>query len=121
MSVCHPSLGPGGEKLPVLDTWALPLAAAYAAGRVDLAPARADKAAGVTLALAEVGVDPADAVAFGDAPPDIPMFELCGHSVAMADGHPDAIAAATLVAPGLADDGFAETLAHLGLISAPGS
>ena len=120
MSVCHPSLGPGGGELPVLNEWPLELAAAYAAGRVDLAPGWADKAAGVARALAEVSVDPVDAIAFGDAPPDLPMFELCGHSVAMADGNPDVIAAATLVAPGLADDGFAETLARLGLISDPG-
>lgn len=120
MSVCHPSLGPGAGELPVLNESSLELSAAYAAGRVDLAPIRADKAAGVTRALSEVGVNPVDAIAFGDAPPDLPMFELCGYSVAMADGDPDVIAAATIVAPGLADDGFAETLARLGVISDPG-
>ena len=120
MCVCHPSIGPGGGELSHLVTSASPqLTMAYAPGLVDIAPAGMDKAAGVTRALAEVGVNPALAIAFGDSPADVPMFQLCGYSVAVANAHPSAIAAATAVAASVDDDGFARTLAGLDLISDP--
>ena len=42
---------------------------------------------------------PADVVAFGDMPNDLPMLEWAGTSCAMADAHPTVLAAADHVAP----------------------
>jgi Cof subfamily protein (haloacid dehalogenase superfamily) len=72
-------------------------------------------AAGVTkaFALAGLGVPAAEVVAFGDMPNDVPMLEWAGHGVAVANAHPDAIAAADEVAPANDEDGVAVVLERL--------
>jgi len=76
-------------------------------------------ATGVTkaVALAEwcVGleVDAADVWAFGDMPNDLPMLAWAGTSFAVANGHPDVLAAATHTCPSNDDDGVAQTLETL--------
>jgi Cof subfamily protein (haloacid dehalogenase superfamily) len=89
-----------------------------ATGVTDIGPPGTDKASGVRRALTEIRVAPAHAIAFGDMPNDLPMFALCGYSVAVANAHPDVIAAATSVAECVHDDGFARTLAKLQLVRA---
>jgi Cof subfamily protein (haloacid dehalogenase superfamily) len=66
----------------------------------------------VTLAryAAERGIDAADVVAFGDMPNDVQMLDWAGQGYAMASGHPDALAAASLVAPPFGEDGVAQVL-----------
>ncbi len=51
--------------------------------------------------------------AFGDMPNDLPMLTWAGRSFAVANAHPDVLAAATDVAPGNDEDGVARTLAVL--------
>ncbi len=51
--------------------------------------------------------------AFGDMPNDLPMLAWAGRSFAVANAHPDVLAAATDAAPGNDDDGVARTLATL--------
>jgi HAD superfamily hydrolase (TIGR01484 family) len=51
--------------------------------------------------------------AFGDMPNDLPMLAWAGRSFAVANAHPDVLAAATDAAPGNDDDGVARTLARL--------
>lgn len=77
---------------------------------LELGPRGVSKA--VTLArLAELqGVSAEGVIAFGDQPNDIPMLRWAGVGVAMADGHPEAIAAADEIAPPLSQDGVAQVL-----------
>lgn len=118
LTVAHPGSGPD-ELSRVLSAVEPPLTAAYGKpGVVDLAPAGIGKGAGVARALAGVGVDPGHAIAFGDMPGDLPMLALCGCGVAVANAHPDVLAAATIIAACVHDDGFARTLASLSLASA---
>jgi hydroxymethylpyrimidine pyrophosphatase-like HAD family hydrolase len=83
---------------------------------LDISAPGVDKAAGVRTALAMLGVAPQDAVAFGDMPNDLPLFALCGHSVALANGHPDVLAAAASVTWCVEHDGMPHYLRSLGLI-----
>ncbi len=46
-----------------------------------------DKASGVAFALEQRGIDPARVIAVGDAANDIPMFEMCGHAIAVNTTH----------------------------------
>ncbi|MGH4006724.1 MAG: HAD-IIB family hydrolase [Pseudonocardiaceae bacterium] len=117
MSLCHPG-GSRDELLRALVADAqLPPNMEFSVGNVvDIAPSGIDKAVGITRALAEVGVDSAHAIAFGDMPNDLPMFALCGYTVAVANAHPDVIAAATGLAACIHDDGFARTLGDLDLV-----
>jgi hydroxymethylpyrimidine pyrophosphatase-like HAD family hydrolase len=71
--------------------------------------------AGVTkaFALAGLGVPPEQVVAFGDMPNDVPMLEWAGLGVAVANAHPDALAAADEVTASNDEDGVALVLERL--------
>jgi hydroxymethylpyrimidine pyrophosphatase-like HAD family hydrolase len=62
---------------------------------------------------AERGVPAAQVVAFGDMPNDVPMLLWAGRGYAMTGGHPEALAAAALVAPPCDQDGVAQVLEQL--------
>lgn len=80
---------------------------------VELAPAGISKATGLAALAAKHGVDAADAVVFGDALNDLPMFAWAGTSYAVANAHPDVLAAATDVTASVADDGVARIVEAL--------
>lgn len=71
------------------------------------------KAATLAELAARRGVCAADVVAFGDMPNDLAMLQWAGTGYAMADGHPDVLAAADAVAPPCEEDGVAQVLEHL--------
>lgn len=76
-------------------------------------------AAGVTKAstLARVaddhGVGPEEVVVFGDMPNDLPMLAWAGQGYAMANAHPDVLAAAERIAPANDHDGVAQVIERL--------
>lgn len=71
------------------------------------------KASTLALLCADLGIDAADVVAFGDMPNDLPMLAWAGTSYAMADAHPTVTEAAAHVAPGHDEDGVARVLAGI--------
>lgn len=71
------------------------------------------KASTLALLCDELGVAPADVIAFGDMPNDLAMLAWAGTSYAMADAHPDVLATASHVAPPHDDDGVARVLADV--------
>lgn len=82
-------------------------------GLLELSATGVSKAATLAELAAGRGLSAADVVAFGDQPNDVEMLTWAGRGVAMADGHPEAIAAADEMAPPLADDGVAQVLERL--------
>jgi Cof subfamily protein (haloacid dehalogenase superfamily) len=77
---------------------------------LEMGPLGVNKAVALAEYAASKGVVAADVVAFGDMPNDIEMLGWAGSGYAMASGHPDALAAASLTAPGFADDGVARVI-----------
>ncbi|GAB3200862.1 HAD family hydrolase [Nocardioides hungaricus] len=71
------------------------------------------KASTLALLCADLGIDAADVVAFGDMPNDLPMLAWAGTSYAMANAHPTVLAAASHTAPPNDEDGVATVLAGL--------
>ena len=75
------------------------------------------KATGLARVAAERGLGPADVVYFGDMPNDLAAFDWVreggGRAVAMAQAHPDVLAAATDVTDANDADGVAVFLASL--------
>ena len=71
------------------------------------------KASTLAEVAAERGAPREAVVAFGDMPNDLEMLRWAGRSYAMADGHPDAVAAADATAPACDDDGVAQVLERL--------
>jgi len=59
------------------------------------------------------GISPAEVVAFGDMPNDVDMLRWAGTGYAMANAHPEVLAAVTNVAPTIYQDGVAVVLEAL--------
>jgi len=98
------------------------LAYSGAAGLAELLAPAVTKDAALARWCARLGVEPRDVWAFGDMPNDLPMLRWAGRSFAVANAHPDVLAAATDVTVANDDDGVArallEELAHHGVVVA---
>ncbi|MHA6758571.1 HAD family hydrolase [Streptacidiphilus sp. PAMC 29251] len=68
------------------------------------------KASALADLAARLGIDRAEAVAFGDMPNDLPMMAWAGTSYAVANAHPDVVAAVHHVIGGHDEDGVAAVL-----------
>ncbi len=80
---------------------------------VEIAGAGVSKAVALAEFAAERGVVAGEVVAFGDMPNDLPMFTWVGHAVAVANAHPDVLAAADEVTASNDDDGVALVLERM--------
>ena len=83
-------------------------------GFIEVLPPGITKATGLAIALERYGVGFADVLVFGDMPNDLPMFEWAGWSrVAVANAHPQLLAAADEVTEACHEDGVAGYLERL--------
>ena len=71
------------------------------------------KATGLTVALKHLSIDPEDTIAIGDSETDIPMFKLCGYSVALANAPPEAKLAAKHITKSGNGEGLVEALNYV--------
>ena len=83
---------------------------------IEVMPAGSSKAQAVRTLCDLWGIDPADALAFGDNYNDLPMLEAVGHGYLMANAPAELLERASLVAPDNNHDGVACVLENLGLI-----
>ncbi len=79
-------------------------------GLLEISAAGVTKATGLAALAADRGIDARDVVAFGDMPNDLPMLAWAGRSFAVANAHPDVLAAADEVIGANDADGVARTL-----------
>lgn len=111
--VRHRSMDPAAFRAAVVDavgdratsTWTVD-------GLVEISARGVTKGAALARLCELRGVAPADVVAFGDMPNDLPMLGWAGTSYAVANAHPSVLAAADHVAPANDDDGVAVVLAR---------
>jgi HAD superfamily hydrolase (TIGR01484 family) len=82
-------------------------------GLLEISAAGISKASGLAALAERHGVAPADVVAFGDMPNDLPMLAWAGHAVAVENAHPEGKAAADEVTASNEDDGVARVLERL--------
>ncbi|MGV9250504.1 HAD family hydrolase [Streptomyces sp. NPDC003697] len=82
-------------------------------GTVELQPCGITKATGLALAAEHLGLSRDHALAFGDMPNDVPMFQWAARGVAMANAHPELKAVADEVTLSNEDDGIAVVLERL--------
>lgn len=82
---------------------------------LEIIPAAIDKGEGLRRACAAIGIDPAEAVAFGDSENDIPMLRAAGLGVAMGNADPEVRAAADCITLSNNENGIAAALERLGL------
>jgi Cof subfamily protein (haloacid dehalogenase superfamily) len=79
-------------------------------GLLEISAAGISKASGLAALAAERGIDAAEVIAFGDMPNDLPMLAWAGHSVGMANAHPDVLAEVDEVTASNDEDGVARVL-----------
>ena len=72
-----------------------------------------DKASGLRVAFEQRGIDPSRVIACGDAPNDIPMFNLVGFGVSVSSSYPDVVQAADVVTDAHGKEGSLELLQAL--------
>ncbi|SUP62044.1 Hydrolase [Streptomyces griseus] len=82
-------------------------------GTVELQPLGVTKATGLARAAAQLGLGPADTLAFGDMPNDVPMLRWAAHGVAMANSHAELLAVADEITVSNEEDGVARVLERL--------
>jgi hypothetical protein len=80
---------------------------------IEISAAGVSKASTLAALCAQLGIDRAEVVAFGDMPNDLPMLEWAGHGVAVANAHPDVLAVADEVTTGNDRAGVARVLERL--------
>jgi HAD superfamily hydrolase (TIGR01484 family) len=111
----HPTLS--ADELLALAAPALsPIVMPYHANGVRLVEAVAigvNKASALATLAGRHGIDPADAIAFGDMPNDLLLLEWAGTSYAVANAHPDVLRMVDHVIGSNDDDGVAEVLERL--------
>jgi hypothetical protein len=79
-------------------------------GLIELSAPGVTKGTGLAQLAADLGVLPADVVAFGDMPNDLPMLEWAGAGVAMANAHQDVLDVADEITAPNSEDGLAMVL-----------
>jgi Cof subfamily protein (haloacid dehalogenase superfamily) len=82
-------------------------------GLLEISATGVTKAATLAQLASRSGIDAAQVVAFGDMPNDLPMLAWAGTGYAMANAHPEVLAAAENVAPSNDDDGVAQVVEKL--------
>ena len=82
-------------------------------GLVEAAALGVTKATVVAELAASHGIGPGSVIAFGDMPNDLPLLTWAGTACAVANAHPDVLAAASYVIGSNDDDGVAEFLEKL--------
>lgn len=82
-------------------------------GLAEIGPLGVTKASSLVEWCARRGITSSDVWAFGDMPNDLPMLTWAGVSFAVANAHPDVVAAANQCCPSNAEDGVASVLESL--------
>lgn len=82
-------------------------------GLLEISAYGVTKASALAELAARRGVPPADVIAFGDMPNDLPMLTWAGHPVAVANAHPQVLAVAAEQTGSNDDDGVAQVLERL--------
>jgi Cof subfamily protein (haloacid dehalogenase superfamily) len=82
-------------------------------GLLEIAPPGATKSGTLALHCERLGFGARDVVAFGDMPNDLPMLTWAGTAYAVANAHPDVLAAVNRVTGSNDEDGVAAALETL--------
>ena len=80
---------------------------------IHIASAGLNKSHGLRVAFEQRGIDPSRVIACGDAPNDIPMFDMVGFSIAVSDHFPEVVSSADCITKERGKDGSIELLKAL--------
>ncbi|MEU7689093.1 HAD family hydrolase [Microbispora hainanensis] len=111
----HPSMDPDELHQGVLEIVGDLVTPTHSSGRalIEMSARGVTKATALATLAEEMGIKPAEVVAFGDMPNDLPMLTWAGTSYAVANAHRDVLAAVDHVTAANNDDGVAVVLETL--------
>jgi len=72
-----------------------------------------NKSVGFNVALELLGIEPKESIAIGDSETDVPLFNVCGYSIAMGNAGDDVKASAKHSVKNNDGDGLVEALDHI--------
>jgi hydroxymethylpyrimidine pyrophosphatase-like HAD family hydrolase len=98
------------EAQKILDEHSLPLYLSDSKYAFHINEKGVDKAYGLSEALKMLKADPKEAVAIGDSETDIPMYDICGCSIALGHAEDKVKAKATHTVSGSEGAGLAEAI-----------
>ncbi len=79
-------------------------------GLIEISAPGVTKGSGLARLAGELGIAPAEVLALGDMPNDLPMLHWAGHGVAMANAHPAVLESADEITAANSQDGLALVL-----------
>ncbi|MDP4500364.1 HAD family hydrolase [Nonomuraea sp. G32] len=111
----HPHMGPDELQAVVHELVGHLVTATHSSGRglIEMSAQGVTKATALAALAAQLEIKPSQVIAFGDMPNDLPMLSWAGTSYAVANAHPDVIAAVDHVTAANDDDGVAQVLEKL--------
>ncbi|MER7503695.1 HAD family hydrolase [Nonomuraea pusilla] len=111
----HPGMGPDELLATVHELVGHLVTATHSSGRglIEMSAHGVTKATALAALAREHAVEAAEVVAFGDMPNDLPMLSWAGTSYAVANAHPEVLAAVDHVTAANNDDGVALVLEEL--------
>jgi Cof subfamily protein (haloacid dehalogenase superfamily) len=111
----HPSLDPDAFLAVALSVAGRhgEITRSSASALLEISGAGVSKATTLAKCCAERGVTAAEVVAFGDMPNDLAMLEWAGTSYAVANAHPDVLAATAYRTRSNQDDGVARVIERI--------
>jgi Cof subfamily protein (haloacid dehalogenase superfamily) len=111
----HPTLQPDDLQQKAMDVLGERVTVTHSStfGLLEISAAGVTKASALAEVAARSGIEPADVIAFGDMPNDVPMLTWAGRAVAVANAHPKVLAVADEVTGTNDDDGVAQVLEKL--------
>jgi Cof subfamily protein (haloacid dehalogenase superfamily) len=102
------------ELLRIVRDHAGPLSATHSGSNfVEVGPAGLTKAVALAALCERMGIEAREVIAFGDMPNDLPMLQWAGTGVAVANAHPDVLAAIEMRTASNDEDGVAGVLERL--------
>jgi Cof subfamily protein (haloacid dehalogenase superfamily) len=111
----HPKMDPDVLHATVHALVGHLVTATHSSGRalIEMSARGVTKASALAALAERRAIRPAEVVAFGDMPNDLPMLSWAGTSYAVANAHPDVLAAVDHLTAANDDDGVAQVLENL--------
>ncbi|MFC4062997.1 Cof-type HAD-IIB family hydrolase [Planomonospora corallina] len=111
----HPEMDPDRLHETVCELVGDQVTPTHSSGRalIEMSAHGVTKASALATFVEKQGIDTAEVIAFGDMPNDLPMLRWAGTSYAVANAHPEVLAAVDHVTAANDEDGVARVIEEL--------
>lgn len=101
------------DAMGIVEESGIPVSLVDSKYSYHLAQKGVNKASGLAIALSSIGIVPDECIAIGDSVTDVPLFEICGYSIALKNAEDDVKAKAKFITKNEMGSGTVEALDHV--------